>query len=242
MFAMSLGLGFPYLFLALFSNLIQSLPRSGDWMLWVKQVFGVLMVAIGLNYVLNGLHPAWALWVMPAALLLGGIYLGFLSTHGSKKPAFRAFRAVAGIGGIIAGLIAGDALMKEGVRFAPYDAQAVQAAFAGGRPVMMDFSASWCLPCHELEQNTFTHGGVKDLATKFATFKVDLTRYDAPESQALRAKFGVTGVPEVLFFTPDGREMRNLRVIGFLTPELFLQRMHHVLDGGKSEPLGANVR
>ena len=41
---MALGLGFPYLFLALFSNLLQALPRSGDWMLWVKQVFGVLMV------------------------------------------------------------------------------------------------------------------------------------------------------------------------------------------------------
>jgi len=229
MFAMSIGLGFPYLFLALFSNLLQSLPRSGDWMLWVKQVFGVLMVAIGLNYVLNGLQPGWAPWVMPAALLLGGVYLGFVSSHGSKKPAFRAFRAVAGIGGIIAGLIAGDALMREGVRFSPYDEHAVQAAFASGRPVMMDFSASWCLPCHELEQNTFTHGGVKNLASRFATFKVDLTRYDAPESQALRSKFGVTGVPEVLFFTPDGKEVRNVRVIGFLAPEPFLQRMHQIV-------------
>ena len=53
----------------------------------------------------------------------------------------------------------------------------------------------------------------------------DLTRYDAPESKALRARYGVTGVPEVLFFTPDGRERHELRVIGFLAAEPFLARL-----------------
>jgi thiol:disulfide interchange protein DsbD len=78
MFALALGLGFPYLFLASFSNLLQRLPRSGDWMMWVKKVFGVILASVGLFYLLVAVAPDWAPWVLPAALVVGGIYLGFV--------------------------------------------------------------------------------------------------------------------------------------------------------------------
>src|SRR6185295_3979364 len=51
-FILSMGLGAPYLVLATFSNLLQKLPRSGEWMVWVKKVFGVLLVALGAYYAL----------------------------------------------------------------------------------------------------------------------------------------------------------------------------------------------
>ena len=102
MFAMSLGLGLPYLFLALFSNLIQSLPRSGDWMLWVKKVFGILLAAIGLYYALIGLAPRLAPWILPAALVLGGLYLGFVDRHGSAKRGFRVFKRALGVLAVLA--------------------------------------------------------------------------------------------------------------------------------------------
>src|SRR5439155_9020050 len=110
MFALSLGLGFPYLFLALFSNLIQALPRSGDWMEWVKKVFGVLLLAIGLDYVLLGLQPALAPWVLPVALVAGGAYLGFVDAHGSAEAGFRAFKRLAGIAALAGGILAVAAL------------------------------------------------------------------------------------------------------------------------------------
>jgi thiol:disulfide interchange protein DsbD len=232
MFVMSLGLGLPYLFLALFSNLLQSLPRSGDWMLWVKQVFGVLLVGIGLNYVLVGLVPQFAAWVLPVALILGGLFLGFVSRHGAAKPGFRVFKWAVGIAAVVGGIVAGMALRVEGLRFQPYDEQAVQAALASGKPVMLDFSAVWCAPCHELDRYTFTDRRVIERARGFATFKVDLTRYDSPGSKALRDRFGVTGVPEVLFFTPAGQEVRAARVIGFLPPGPFLERMEFAASGG----------
>jgi thiol:disulfide interchange protein DsbD len=228
MFAMSLGLGFPYLFLALFSNLLQSLPRSGDWMLWVKKVFGVLLSAIGLYYVLVGLAPRWAEWVLPAALVLGGLYLGFVDRHGSARRGFRAFKWALGVVAVVAGVSSAWMLRAEGVRFRPYDEAAVQAALAAGTPVMLDFSADWCVPCHELDRGTFTDRRVIERSRDFAAFKVDLTRYDAPGSKQLRARFGVTGVPEVLFFLPGGGELRAARVIGFLPPEPFLERMEAV--------------
>ncbi len=233
MFAMALGLGFPYLFLALFSNLLQTLPRSGDWMVWVKKAFGVLMVAIGLNYVLTGVHAAWAPWVAPLALVLGGLYLGFIDRHGSQKPRFRTFKWALGTVAVACGVLSGAMLRTEGVRFEHYEEEALAAAFASGRPVIVDFSASWCLPCHELDRSTFTHREVIDLSRRFAMFKVDMT-YDSPEARALRHKFQVNGVPEVLFFTPAGEEVRMARVVGFVAPEPFLERMRYVLGPRRS--------
>jgi thiol:disulfide interchange protein DsbD len=232
MFAMSLGLGLPYLFLALFSNLIQSLPRSGDWMLWVKKVFGILLAAIGMYYVLIGLAPRLAQWILPAALVLGGLYLGFVDRHGSARRGFRIFKRALGALAVLAGIPVVMMLRAEAIRFQPYDETAMQAALAAGRPVMLEFSADWCVPCHELDRSTFTDRRVIARSRDFAVFKVDLTRYDSPGSKTLRTRYGVTGVPEILFFA-RGSEVRAARVIGFIPPEPFLERMEMVLAGGR---------
>jgi thiol:disulfide interchange protein DsbD len=233
MFAMSLGLGLPYLFLALFSNLIQSLPRSGDWMLWVKKVFGILLAAIGVYYALIGLAPRLAVWILPVALVLGGLYLGFVDRHGSAKRGFRMFKRALGVLAVLAGIPFVMLLLVEGLRFQPYDEAAMQAALAAGRPVMLEFSADWCVPCHELDRSTFIDRRVIARSRGFAIFKVDLTRYDSPGSRALRARYGVTGVPEILFFKPGKGEVREARVIGFIPPRLFLTHLEMVLAGGR---------
>jgi thiol:disulfide interchange protein DsbD len=121
-------------------------------------------------------------------------------------------------------------LLAEGIRFQPYDEVAMQAALAAGRPVMLEFSAAWCLPCHELDRNTFTDREVIARSRDFAVFKVDLTRYDSPGSKTLRARYGVTGVPEIVFFRRGG-EVRAARVIGFIPPGPFVERMKAVLAG-----------
>jgi thiol:disulfide interchange protein DsbD len=66
-------------------------------------------------------------------------------------------------------------------------------------------------------------------ASAFAAFKVDLTRYDSPEADAWRRRYGIHGVPTVVFLTPGGPaggvEVAAARVEGFITPERFLERM-----------------
>src|SRR5206468_5767346 len=83
-FTLAMGLGAPYLVLGTFSNLLQALPRSGEWMVWVKKVFGVILLALGAFYALLALAPSWGIWVAPAALTLGGVYLGFFETSAEK--------------------------------------------------------------------------------------------------------------------------------------------------------------
>ena len=104
----------------------------------------------------------------------------------------------------------------------------LQSALGGGRPVMIEFSADWCAPCHELERSTFSDRRVVSAAAAFETFAVDLTRYDSPESDRWRKQYEIHGVPTVVFLAPDGSEVRAARVEGFLPPERFLQRMQLV--------------
>ena len=228
MFTLSLGLGFPYLFLATFSNLLQALPRSGDWMVWVKHLFGVIMASIGLYYLFIGFAPDQAPWVLPVALALGGLWLGFLDHSAGKAGAFKRATQVIGalalFGGILMGTQMGIALSRT-LTWKPYSVEAVQASLKAGRPVMMDFAADWCVPCHELELNTFTDPSVVAYARSFDRYHVDLTDYDAPASEAARRQYGITGVPTVVFLDAKGQEVAAARVEGFLAPERFLQQM-----------------
>ncbi len=229
MFTLSLGLGFPYLFLATFSNLLQAMPRSGDWMIWVKHAFGVIMASIGLYYLAIGFAADYAPYVLPVALAVGGLWLGFIDHSAGKKPgAFKTFTRVAGGLALFAGVALGTQMITAAARtltWKTYSPEAVAASVAAGRPVMMDFSADWCVPCHELELNTFSDPAVVSEARKFDRYKVDLTKYDAPESEKSRKQYGITGVPTVVFVGADGKEIADARVEGFMPPQPFIGQM-----------------
>lgn len=227
-FTLAMGLGAPYLVLGTFSNLLQRLPRSGDWMVWVKKVFGIVLVAIGAFYVSLAVAPGLGAWITPLALVVGGVFLGFFERSGEKRPGFRWIKRLSGGAAAIAGAVLVVTAPSEGVVFEDFTHEALQAALASGTPVMVDFTADWCVPCHELERFTFTDGRVRSAARGFRTFRVDLTRYDSPEAERYRRDYRITGVPTVLFLAPDGSEIIAARVEGFIPPEPFLARMRHV--------------
>ncbi|HXS81342.1 MAG TPA: cytochrome c biogenesis protein CcdA [Methylomirabilota bacterium] len=227
MFTLSLGLGFPYLFLATFSNLLQTLPRSGDWMVWVKHALGLLLASIGVYYLCVGLVPNVSPWVLPAGLVLGGLWLGFLDKSAGTTGAFSRFAKLAGALALFAGVFVGGRMYQASLRtlsFRQYDAAAVEASIAAGRPVMVDFTADWCLPCHELELNTFADTRVVAAAKRFDRYRVDLT-HKSPEGSELSKRYRVAGPPIVVFLGKGGNEVAEARVVGFLPPERFLQQM-----------------
>ena len=224
-FVLALGLGAPYLVLGTFSNLLQTLPRSGEWMVWVKKVFGVLLLALGAFYVSLAVRPGWTPWIAPVALIVGGLYLGFVEKSGGRKRGFTWLKRVGGAAALAAGVAFVVTAPAESIAFEPLTPAALDAALKGGTPAMLDFTANWCAPCHELERNTFTDPRVRAAARSFRTFRVDLTRYDSPEAERWRRDYGIHGVPTVVFMTPDGSEVKTARVEGFLPPDRFLERM-----------------
>jgi thiol:disulfide interchange protein DsbD len=228
MFTLALGLGFPYVFLASFSNLLQRLPRAGEWMVWVKKVFGFILAGYGAFFALVGLAPLWSLWVLQGTLIIGGLYLGFLDPS-PASPRFRSFRWAFGAAAVLLGvfLVATMPKPQMTVAFQPFTADALAADLRQGKAAMLDFSADWCMPCRELEHDTFTDERVRAMAKSFKTYKVDLTRFDSPESRALKRRYGITGVPTIVFLGPDGREVMEARVVGPLPPEPFLERMKY---------------
>ena len=225
MFTLALGLGAPYLVLATFSNLLQRLPRSGDWMVWVKQVFGVILASVGLFYALLGVAPRLAAWVPAAGLVLGGLYLGFLAPGASPRPGVRPVQRLLGLAALVLGLALILTAPRGGVAFREFSPARLEAALAAGRPVMIEFSADWCVPCHELERSTFSDRRVVAASGAFAAFKVDFTRYDSPAAAHWREGYRVAGVPTVLFLGPGGREIAATRVEGFIPPAGLLERM-----------------
>jgi thiol:disulfide interchange protein DsbD len=229
-FVLSLGLGLPYLVLGTYTGLLQKLPRSGVWMVWVKKAFGVLLIGVALFYLSLVVRPDWAPWIPPVVLIVGGIYLGFLERSVRLSPGFTRFQRVAGVAAVAAGIWLVVVPPAKAITWKPYSPGLVAQAQKEGRPIVLDFSADWCIPCHELERSTFTHPQVAGLLERFVALKVDLTSDLSPEILALRERYQVEGVPTVLFLAPDGSEVPNTRVVGFLPPSEFANRTRLALS------------
>ncbi len=228
--ALSLGLGAPYLFLALGAASIARLPRAGEWMVGVKHVFGVALLAMAAYFASPLLPKRLAPWPLPGFLLLATLYLAFFERAAQQVRGFRIFRlACAGAAFAMALAIGWPA--PPGIAWQPYSAEAVEQARASGRPVIIDFTADWCLPCKELDRITFRTKRVVEAAAGFVALKADVTQFTAKPVEELRRQYDVLGVPTVLFLDAAGREPRHLRVTGYIGPSDFHARLSEVLAG-----------
>ena len=100
-------------------------------------------------------------------------------------------------------------------------------ARAGGRYVMLDFYADWCVSCKEMERFTFSDPRVQARLGNAVLLQADVTA-NGPEDIALLKRFGLFGPPGILFFDREGKEVQGVRVIGYLEPERFLRTLDAV--------------
>ncbi|MEX1011825.1 MAG: cytochrome c biogenesis protein CcdA [Balneolaceae bacterium] len=224
-FVLAFGLGFPYLILGTFSGLLSRLPRSGSWMVWVKKLFGVILVGVALFYLGLAVRPSWTMPLVILTLFAGGIYLGFLERSGTGGLLFRAVRVGTGILALLLALLLYQNFQKPGIVWEPYSDDRFEEALEQGEPIVMDFYADWCIPCLELERVTFTDPEVISATEEFVRLKVDMTQYDSERAETLRQQFEIAGVPTIVFIGRDGQEAEEARVVGFLRADLFLERV-----------------
>lgn len=228
-FALSMGLGFPYLILGTFSGLLKKIPKSGPWLVWVERIFGVVLTGAALFYLALAIAPQYSVYVVPLTLFLGGLYLGFFDHSGRGKKVMQRVQWAFGIVAIVFGVVTARALASDTVEWEPFSDDRLTEAAENGQPVIMDFYADWCIPCIELDRNTFTDEQVIRATKDIVRFKVDLTHFDSPEAEALRRRFDVSGVPTIVFLYADGSEERPSRIVGFVPPDDFLKRLEPIL-------------
>ena len=230
-FTLALGLGLPFVVLAIASSNISKLPKSGQWMEWIRKLFGFILLGMGLFFLEPLLSNTLYYGLLAALFVIGGISLGFVLKAASATILFNTVRRFIGVAAPLYGIyllvapgnLSGSAHV--GVEWEPYNVTAIAQAKAEGRPVMIDFSANWCLPCKELDRKTFSQDVVVDATAGFTRLKADLTRASSDEVKKLREKYNIRGVPTIVFIDKNGNERKDLRVVKFVHADEFLDRV-----------------
>jgi thiol:disulfide interchange protein DsbD len=230
-FTLSLGLGLPLFILAMFSGKLNKLPRSGEWMVWIRKLMGWVLVGMAVYFVRSLLPPTVGFLLPAAVALAAGLHLGWIDRSAAGFSAFGWLKAGAGIAGMVlaAYLIGSFVIQGPSVKWDAYSDQLLSEAVKSRKPVIIYFSAAWCAPCRELDEVTFHSGDVvKQAAQDLVMIKVDLTRRGNPDTERLLEKFEVKGVPTVVFLDRRGQERRDLRLVDYLPPDQFLIRIAEV--------------
>ena len=118
-----------------------------------------------------------------------------------------------------------------GIPWLPYDDDHLVEAKSKNLPVVIDFSAEWCIPCEELDHVTFNQPEVILAAKEVLPLRADLTKSASEEVVALREKYGIRGVPTIVFIDHKGKERNDLRVVQFIEKDEFLEKLESLVGG-----------
>jgi thiol:disulfide interchange protein DsbD len=220
-FIMALGLGLPYLVLGTYSGLLKKLPKSGAWLGWFERLMGVVLLTFGIFYVTIAFKWPFIKWIVPGAFVAGGLYLGWIERSARQSKKMFAFQGIAGVLAVAIGLFF-FFTPQSGLVWEKYHAGILEEARASSQPVVLDFYADWCIPCHELDQFTYSDPGVMRTLQRFRKIKVDVTSVDTDEAREAIRRFDVFGVPTIIFLDEKGLEVPGLRMNGFVSPKEFV--------------------
>lgn len=227
LYLLALGMGIPLILITLFGNKI--LPKSGDWLLNVKTIFGFVMLALPV-FLLSRIFTEYEVWLW-SALAIAFLVWAYEKV-GSQKLYQKALKSLLIIAMAIsakpfADLVWGteQTIETEQTHFSRITSLAElnqTLAENKGKKAMLDLYADWCVACKEFEKYTFPDAQVKAKLNEMIVLQVDMTK-NSPANDELMKQFNVLGLPTILFFDEQGKEMSQARVTGFMKAEPFLQ-------------------
>ena len=253
--ALSLGMGAPLI--AWGTGGSHLLPRAGAWMDHIKQLFGVLMLGVAIWLLDRLLADGITLALYGLLLAIYGVKLGALEAPSSEVSRLRRMTAMvlALYGAVMvvgAGSGGSDPLNPFAQQQASSERRSVETGISqrdgdpfitavgldavqqllddarhDGQPVLLDFSAEWCVVCKALEANTLNAPAVQAAMAEhdFKLVRADVTRITR-ENQALMSRYTVFGLPTLIFLAADGSEVAESRVLGDMDAERFLNHLN----------------
>ncbi|WP_194362669.1 protein-disulfide reductase DsbD [Neptunicella marina] len=245
LYMLSLGMGIPLILFALTSGKL--LPKAGNWMNIVKATFGFMMLAVALLFVermFDNLFTtlAWSLlglalfsyWSMhnnasassPLKFvrtvvifigLFGSAMYGYQTLFGSSQPVHSA----------VSGEEAPELAFVRVKNLEDFE-QKLAEANAQGKSVMIDLYADWCVACKEFEKYTFPDIEVRKALRNTVVMQIDLTD-NTPTNLGFQEHFAILGLPTILLFDSQGKELTQARITGFMKPAAFSAHLNHHL-------------
>jgi thiol:disulfide interchange protein DsbD len=231
-FFLAIGLGLPYLILGTFSSKLSSLPRSGEWMLGVRRIFGFILLVMAVYFLDPVLDKSTYNILFSLSLVAGGAWLIIFDRSGEKARGFHIIKSIIAIAMIIAGTVFYTPNLKSSseIHWYQYNESVLSDARNNAKPVVIDFYADWCIPCKELDTLTYSDPRVQKYDGRIVFIKVDLTNDKGEFVQKIKKQYDIKGVPTVVFLGKDGREIKELRLTGFENAESFIKRLEKVLS------------
>lgn len=233
LYLLALGMGVPLILITLFGNKI--LPKSGMWMETVKKLFGFVMLALPVFLISRILPDEWTprLWSMLGTAFF--IWFAFQMPKNGTGWVFRILFLVAAMISVkplqtwvwgetsTPSAVENKAVSHVEFKKVKSEAELQQALAENNKSlVMLDLYADWCVACKEFEKETFSDPSVQKAFGDMLLLQVDMTK-NSEENRALMKKYKVLGLPTILFFNRDGKEIEGSRVNGFMPPVEFLQ-------------------
>ena len=233
LYLLALGMGVPLILITLFGNKI--LPKSGMWMETVKKLFGFVMLALPVFLISRILPDEWTprLWAMLGTAFF--IWFAFQMPKNGTGWVFRILFLVAAMISVkplqtwvwgepsIPSAVENKVVSHVEFKKVKSEAELQQALSENNKSlVMLDLYADWCVACKEFEKETFSDPSVQKAFGDMLLLQVDMTK-NSEENRALMTKYKVLGLPTILFFNRDGKEIEVSRVNGFMPPVEFLQ-------------------
>lgn len=233
LYLLALGMGVPLILITLFGNKI--LPKSGMWMETVKKLFGFVMLALPVFLISRILPDEWTprLWAMLGTVFF--IWFAFQMPKNGTGWVFRILFLVAAMISVkplqtwvwdetsIPSAVENKVISHVEFKKVKSEAELQQALAENNKSlVMLDLYADWCVACKEFEKETFSDPSVQKAFGDMLLLQVDMTK-NSEENRALMTKYKVLGLPTILFFNRDGKEIEGSRINGFMPPVEFLQ-------------------
>ena len=225
----------PFLLLSYSPKLAGMLPRPGAWMEKLKEfmAFPMYIAAAWLLYVFGrqvGMAGVFFLLIGAVALVMAIWLFQNLPDNGKWRWLVKGTGFVAVVGALYIAWVGTDFRSNEN-EWQPYSKTLVEELRASGRPVLVDFTADWCITCKTNEAVALSRSGFREAVAQYnvALLKADWTNQDPLISAAL-SEYSRSGVPLYLMYPADPSQAAEV-LPQLLTQDLVIKAIKRAVNG-----------